>query len=119
MDFEAPPPFTGALEEPPDLECDMRLTVDDDDDDVVQPPDIPVDVPCTSSPPLSPCRSPVTKRKPSDVASASRSRRTTIDDNLHPVLNGMPENTGNCVLLKKKSFLLYGVLFRIADNSQM
>ncbi|KIH61797.1 hypothetical protein ANCDUO_07924 [Ancylostoma duodenale] len=44
MDFEAPPPFTGALEEPPDLECDVRMTVDDDDDDdEVQPPDIPID----------------------------------------------------------------------------
>ncbi|KAL6742697.1 hypothetical protein Aduo_015821 [Ancylostoma duodenale] len=92
MDFEAPPPFTGALEEPPDLECDVRMTVDDDDDDdEVQPPDIPIDVPCTSSPTLSPCRSPVTKRKSLDVASGSHSSDTTTDDHPHPATNGLPE----------------------------
>ncbi|RCN32679.1 hypothetical protein ANCCAN_21515 [Ancylostoma caninum] len=92
MDFEAPPPFTGALEEPPDLECDVRMTVDDDDDDdEVQPPDIPIDVPCTSSPTLSPPRSPITKRKSLDVASGSYSTTTTTDDHPHPVTNGLPE----------------------------
>ncbi|EPB70158.1 hypothetical protein ANCCEY_10748 [Ancylostoma ceylanicum] len=92
MDFEAPPPFTGTLEEPPDMECDVRMTVDDDEDDDVQPSDIPIDVPCTSSPPLSPLRSPIMKRKSLDIASASLPSRTDTDNHPHPVTNGLPES---------------------------
>lgn len=32
MDFEAPPPLVGALEEPPDVECESRVTLDDEED---------------------------------------------------------------------------------------
>ncbi|KAK6046640.1 hypothetical protein COOONC_15855 [Cooperia oncophora] len=65
MDFEAPPPFVGALEEPPDSECDARLTVDDEDDSLREL-EIPQDLPCTSSTASSPVSSPV-KQKPPDL----------------------------------------------------
>ncbi|KAK5968833.1 hypothetical protein GCK32_016281 [Trichostrongylus colubriformis] len=66
MDFEAPPPFAGALEEPPDSECDNPLTVDDEDDSIREL-EIPTDIPCTSSTVSSPVPSPCpVKQKPLD-----------------------------------------------------
>ncbi|VDN21605.1 unnamed protein product [Cylicostephanus goldi] len=90
MDFEAPPPFTGALDEPPDVELDARLTVDDDDE-VASQVDIPTDLPCSSSPPSLPPIIPVAKRKspepklPSPLPQVSK-------DNPPPEMNGVIEN---------------------------
>uniref|UniRef100_A0A158P6S5 Clathrin_bdg domain-containing protein n=1 Tax=Angiostrongylus cantonensis TaxID=6313 RepID=A0A158P6S5_ANGCA len=49
MDFEAPPPFVGALDEIPDVECDVRMTVDDEEEFSTGHLEIPTDLPCTSS----------------------------------------------------------------------
>ncbi|VDM59877.1 unnamed protein product [Angiostrongylus costaricensis] len=59
MDFEAPPPFVGALDELPDVECDVRMTVDDEEEFSTGHLEIPTDLPCTSSsasPQFSSCK---------------------------------------------------------------
>ncbi|KAK6752999.1 hypothetical protein RB195_012545 [Necator americanus] len=89
MDFEAPPPFTGALEEPPDVECDIRMTVDDEDEDEL--PDIPSDLPITFPPAASPPTISFEKPKSSEVVSPSDSYPSTANFPLFPIANGLPE----------------------------
>ncbi|ETN80852.1 hypothetical protein NECAME_02251 [Necator americanus] len=89
MDFEAPPPFTGALEEPPDVECDIRMTVDDEDEDEL--PDIPSDLPITFPPAASPPTISFEKPKSSEVVSPSDSYPSTANFPPFPIANGLPE----------------------------
>ncbi|CAJ0590138.1 unnamed protein product [Cylicocyclus nassatus] len=90
MDFEAPPPFTGALDEPPDVELDARLTVDDDDE-VASQADIPIDLPCSSSPPSLPPVISVAKRKSPEPKSPTPPPQVSKDNPL-PEVNGIIEN---------------------------
>ncbi|XGW06485.1 hypothetical protein V3C99_016637 [Haemonchus contortus] len=83
MDFEAPPPLAGALEEPPDIECDSRLTVDDEDDSLREL-EIPTDLPCTSSTACTPIPSPCpVKQKSPDLKSDSHSEAPADQGAVH------------------------------------
>nr|CDJ85235.1 Protein Y45G5AM.9, isoform b [Haemonchus contortus] len=83
MDFEAPPPLAGALEEPPDLECDSRLTVDDEDDSLREL-EIPTDLPCTSSTACTPIPSPCPiKQKSPELKSSSHSEAPADQGAVH------------------------------------
>ncbi|KJH50926.1 hypothetical protein DICVIV_02887 [Dictyocaulus viviparus] len=66
MDFEAPPPFVGKLDEPSDFECDARITVDDSEEFNTGHLELPTDLPCntfqSNSPQLSSCKNSFVKR---------------------------------------------------------
>ncbi|VDP05540.1 unnamed protein product [Heligmosomoides polygyrus] len=68
MDFEAPPPLVGALEEPPDVECESRVTLDDEEDVSEKELEISLDLPCVSCSPPDVLPGPFTiKGKPPEV----------------------------------------------------
>ncbi|KAK6014907.1 hypothetical protein OSTOST_19700 [Ostertagia ostertagi] len=91
MDFEAPPPFVGALEEPPDSECDARLTVDDEDDSIREL-EIPSDLPCTSSTVSSPAPSLCSVKQKSPHSNVECHTEVSDDQNPDHCTNGIADD---------------------------
>ncbi|KAJ1352692.1 hypothetical protein KIN20_009094 [Parelaphostrongylus tenuis] len=89
MDFEAPPPFVGALDELPDVECDIRLTVDDEEEFSIENLEIPTDLPCTSSS-VSPQIS-LSKQNPAKRDSNGDNGKCMDQYHSNSVINGLPD----------------------------
>ncbi|VDL78241.1 unnamed protein product [Nippostrongylus brasiliensis] len=96
MDFEAPPPLAGALEEPPDMECDLRLTLDDDEEVSIKELEIPVDLPCTSTSP-PPLMSPlnIKQRRFEEKPEGSAEAPPLQTNSEHSMTNGLSSEVGS------------------------